>query len=165
MKIITLTPNASPRQGVIAKTKGTTLKGYLFEPGDIITDGLYVIDQKSYRRDYEEKSNDGETVTFIKTAKMFAAEQEELIDHIDEFNANVSKRWIEESVRAKGIAHDGRTAFVNTDGDLTLVESEKVAVVPKDSLVLFNVDEGGEYFNCYYCPKATVRKKYTGYEG
>ena len=34
-----------------------------------------------------------------------------------------------------------------------------------DSLVLFNINEVGEYFNCYYCPKETVRKKYTGYEG
>jgi len=164
MNIVMLTPVATPRQGVIAKEHGKTEKGYIYEPGDIIT-GKYVIDKRSYASDYTETANDGVNVTFVKTRQMAAVSTSDLIDHIDEFNARVSKKWIAESIKAKGIAHDGRTAFVNADGDLTLVESEKVAVVPEDSLVLFNINEVGEYFNCYYCPKETVRKKYTGYEG
>ena len=158
IKTIKLTPDSKKRTGVVATERGTTEKGYLYEPNDIIT-GKYVIDRKTYNSDYTEVANDGGNVTFVKTKLMDAISITTLYAHLDEFNANVSVEWLNSSVRAKGIETDGRTAYFQ-DGELMLVTSERVAAVPTDSVILFNVNEQGKFFNVYYCGKDTLAKNY-----
>ena len=161
IEIKTLIPVLTPRQGTIAKESGETTKGYKYFPGDIITSSQYVIDQASYTSGYTELERNGDSVVYTKNATMSAVSQADLVANIDEFNGNISQKWIDESIKAKGIAYDGRVAYINDDGKLTLVESEKVAVVPEDAVILFNIDENGRYYNVYYCPKKTVAERYT----
>ncbi|MBO4771863.1 MAG: hypothetical protein J5595_04925 [Bacteroidales bacterium] len=161
--IYKLTPDPTERTGVVATERGTTEKGYLYEPNDIITTTKRVIDRRSYNSDYTEVANDGGNVTFIKTKQMEAITIETLVANIDEFNANVSTKWIENSVKAKGIESDGRTAFFR-DGKLVLVTSERVCEVPDNSLIMFNIDEDGRYYNVYYCPIDVLGKMYINTE-
>ena len=162
--IYKLTPDPTQRTGVIATERGTTERGYLYEPNDIITSTKRVIDRRSYNSDYTEISNEGGQVTYVKTRQMDAISIETLVANIDEFNANVSTKWIENSVRAKGLETDGRTAFFNNDGKLVLVTSERICEVPDQSLILFNIDEDGRYFNVYYCPFDALAKMYINTE-
>ena len=156
---IKLTPDPTSREGVVATLNGKTEKGYLYEPNDIVT-GKYVINRMSYDSDYTETANDGGRVKFFKTRQMDAITTATLIANLDEFNANVSEIWLNNSVKAKGIEFDGRTAFLNENGKLMLVTSERISEVPDNSTILFNTDENGKFYNVYYCPNDTLAKKY-----